>query len=303
MDEMYRYTTSFFFPQELLDAVIDHLKNDKRSLSQCALVSHRWVNRSRRHLFRAITITLHAVEGPDGLTWDNHDMILVLDFLNTSPDIRNYFQDLTIREDPDDDSEQQPRLPITQLFQLRSLLTELKHLLLRNVTIVSRSEDRDEDISSMAICPVSHLRQLSLKTVDFVSKDGDLSCPFVDLIEFLGSIGTLRIEDWICHYVRRDPAGCPRKVPVSSIVIGRRRGDLPFLEPLLKGTIASDEISRVVFTLPDIDSWLSFDAFLEALDARKASEVEVNLDGSFGMLKLSSHYSHYSHSDSVIFRR
>ncbi|KAI0784845.1 hypothetical protein C8Q75DRAFT_777824 [Abortiporus biennis] len=37
-------------PQEILDAIIDHLKDDKRTLRACCLVSRSWVSRSQGHI-------------------------------------------------------------------------------------------------------------------------------------------------------------------------------------------------------------------------------------------------------------
>lgn len=38
-------------PQELLDAIVDCLRKDKRALAHCALTMRSWLHRSRRHLF------------------------------------------------------------------------------------------------------------------------------------------------------------------------------------------------------------------------------------------------------------
>lgn len=42
-------------PQELVDKLIDDLADDPESLRVCSLISHRWVGRSRHHLFRLIS--------------------------------------------------------------------------------------------------------------------------------------------------------------------------------------------------------------------------------------------------------
>ncbi|KAJ7856631.1 hypothetical protein B0H14DRAFT_2752261 [Mycena olivaceomarginata] len=39
------------FPQELIDAILDHLADDRRSLKACSLVCWAWVSRCRSHLF------------------------------------------------------------------------------------------------------------------------------------------------------------------------------------------------------------------------------------------------------------
>ena len=42
-------------PQEIIDTIVDHLQDDKRSLATCAFLGFDWVYRSRNHLFRTIT--------------------------------------------------------------------------------------------------------------------------------------------------------------------------------------------------------------------------------------------------------
>ena len=46
--------TSTRLPQELVDSIIDELKNDVASLRSCSLVSKPWVHRSRKHIFESV---------------------------------------------------------------------------------------------------------------------------------------------------------------------------------------------------------------------------------------------------------
>ena len=48
--------TSTLLPQELVDTVIDELKEDVGSLRACSLVSKPWVYRSRKHLFATVNL-------------------------------------------------------------------------------------------------------------------------------------------------------------------------------------------------------------------------------------------------------
>ncbi|KAJ7174757.1 hypothetical protein C8R46DRAFT_1081690 [Mycena filopes] len=45
-------------PGELVDSILDHLKEDKPTLLVCALVSRSWVPRSRRYRFSSIHLDL-----------------------------------------------------------------------------------------------------------------------------------------------------------------------------------------------------------------------------------------------------
>ncbi|KAG6844013.1 hypothetical protein H0H87_002963, partial [Tephrocybe sp. NHM501043] len=44
--------------QELADLIIDQLRNDPYTLSQCSLVSSQWLVRSKMWLFRDLKLTL-----------------------------------------------------------------------------------------------------------------------------------------------------------------------------------------------------------------------------------------------------
>jgi hypothetical protein len=43
-------------PQEIYDLIIDHLREDRPTLSHCALVSRAWVHRSQAHFFRFVIL-------------------------------------------------------------------------------------------------------------------------------------------------------------------------------------------------------------------------------------------------------
>lgn len=45
------------FPQELLDAIVNHLHGDKSTLRRCSLVSHAMLEASQYHLFRSLRVT------------------------------------------------------------------------------------------------------------------------------------------------------------------------------------------------------------------------------------------------------
>ncbi|PSS35371.1 hypothetical protein PHLCEN_2v1666 [Hermanssonia centrifuga] len=47
-------------PQELVEAVIDLVQDDRQALKACSLTSRRWTHRSREHLHKTVTIKLCA---------------------------------------------------------------------------------------------------------------------------------------------------------------------------------------------------------------------------------------------------
>jgi hypothetical protein len=49
-----------YLPQELVDAVIDYVDDDRASLLACARVSRSWLHSSRHHLFASIALSPHS---------------------------------------------------------------------------------------------------------------------------------------------------------------------------------------------------------------------------------------------------
>jgi hypothetical protein len=54
-------------PPELVDIIIDHLHNDKRSLAACSLVCKEWRSSARYHLFANLTLNPTKVRDPEFL--------------------------------------------------------------------------------------------------------------------------------------------------------------------------------------------------------------------------------------------
>ncbi|KAJ7054625.1 hypothetical protein C8F01DRAFT_1162241 [Mycena amicta] len=50
------------FSKELIDLVIDQLRDDEPSLSSCSLVSRQWTPRCRLHNFSSAKFILHTIE-------------------------------------------------------------------------------------------------------------------------------------------------------------------------------------------------------------------------------------------------
>ena len=75
-------------PTELTDAIIDHLHDDKKSLFSCSLVSSRWLESSRIHLFHSVIV---RGEKPD------RGFASFIAFLEESPTVCAYIRTLTFR--------------------------------------------------------------------------------------------------------------------------------------------------------------------------------------------------------------
>jgi len=53
-------------PQEIIDYILDLLREERRTLKRCYLVSRSWAPRARTHLFRRINFYSHWSCGFDG---------------------------------------------------------------------------------------------------------------------------------------------------------------------------------------------------------------------------------------------
>ncbi|KAM5540164.1 hypothetical protein V8D89_006304 [Ganoderma adspersum] len=67
-------------PKELTDAIIDHLHDDRPSLQACALVCSAWLDPSRYHLFRSLTVSQYGL------------LKSTVDFLISCPDVACYVE-------------------------------------------------------------------------------------------------------------------------------------------------------------------------------------------------------------------
>ncbi|KAJ7714463.1 hypothetical protein B0H14DRAFT_659017, partial [Mycena olivaceomarginata] len=50
-------------PQELVEAILDHVADDFHSLKACSLVCHAWLSRSRWHLFKTYYLMSNMISG------------------------------------------------------------------------------------------------------------------------------------------------------------------------------------------------------------------------------------------------
>ena len=127
-------------PQEILNLIVDHLRDDRVALKDCCLVSKTWVSRARRHLFARVEFTSpHRIEAwreffPDPSTSPaRHTRILVnrnLDVTAPKLDVTTWihsFNRITQLE------LNRLTLDQTSLIQLYGLSPTLTSLLLYNV--------------------------------------------------------------------------------------------------------------------------------------------------------------------------
>ncbi|KAK1229303.1 hypothetical protein PQX77_007648 [Marasmius sp. AFHP31] len=86
-------------PPEILEQIVDELEDSFPTLKSCSLVCHDWLARTRRHLFRSITLPPTDHDLPN--TYENispatFDGTSVLGLLHSSPFLTNYVRRLTL---------------------------------------------------------------------------------------------------------------------------------------------------------------------------------------------------------------
>ncbi|EEB92068.1 hypothetical protein MPER_09478 [Moniliophthora perniciosa FA553] len=74
------------YPQELIDRIIDHCRDEHQDISQCSLVAKKWLPRTRYHLFSSLSI----VPSPE----DYHKLVLLL--ANPNCTIHLFIRELTL---------------------------------------------------------------------------------------------------------------------------------------------------------------------------------------------------------------
>ncbi|KAL0061507.1 hypothetical protein AAF712_011650 [Marasmius tenuissimus] len=86
-------------PPEILEQIVDELEGSFPALKSCSLVCHDWLARTRRHLFRSITLppTDHNLPNTfEDISPATFDGTSVLGLLHSSPFLTNYVRRLTL---------------------------------------------------------------------------------------------------------------------------------------------------------------------------------------------------------------
>ncbi|KIP05006.1 hypothetical protein PHLGIDRAFT_491676 [Phlebiopsis gigantea 11061_1 CR5-6] len=134
-------------PQEILDAILDFLFNDKIELKHCTLVLREWLCRARRHLFRDMNVLVtRLAEFRDFLAEDPAYVCNSIRFLK----VKSQFSAAPVR--------------LRDIHGCFMLLPAMDHLTLSSVSIA-----RNEDRSPLGGAPTPgrfHKLTLSSMTVD-----------------------------------------------------------------------------------------------------------------------------------------
>lgn len=211
-----------YLAQELVDEILQHLGQDKRSLGSCALVARSWTTPSRKFLFNHIDLKpAHQITNRKTL---ESDLEALLQALNRTPYLPRYVHHLTI--DFRNYNYAGTRVS-RKLIYILSILTSLQSVDMG----IGRWNDFSPEMASAcdAILSLPSLSSVTLRNGKFVNRS-DLT----DLLLKLQFVSKLWIHD-IDHLSPFYGRGIQSFAPI------------PYLRELgLKGP----------FTLMDLPSWL-----------------------------------------------
>lgn len=118
------------FPPEITDHIIDHLHDDKQTLSSCCLVNHTWYPAARYHLFSSVCV---SITKPTSL-------LKFHDTLHSNPELRPYIRSLEVKGGEQQYiSSSQFVFQLSEIHDIVEILPNLQDLSLRYISL--RSQD------------------------------------------------------------------------------------------------------------------------------------------------------------------
>ncbi|KAJ7057725.1 hypothetical protein C8F01DRAFT_1027993 [Mycena amicta] len=204
------------FSNELIDLVIDQLRDDKPSLSTCSLVSRQWTPRSRLHNFSSAKLFIDTLDMQDGIQFAKR---------------LNAFMDLL-------SSPLATFIVSLQELTLHHTLDGTAHDILRPMEILRRLEARGVrlcklDISCNAFFTFPHEGPLPFTSsvtaldIDLLNADGETRLSFVfDFICSYPKLEQLTIEDGSGEH----ELGTPMALQLPTSLRSLTTGYLPLLK-------------------------------------------------------------------------
>ncbi|PIL26348.1 hypothetical protein GSI_12104 [Ganoderma sinense ZZ0214-1] len=141
-------------PGELIDAVLDHLDNDRVSLRACTLVSSSWRSFARCHLLRTVVCRPNAARlSPRHLA----------SFLSSTPDVVPHIHSLKIIGSK---TASEIEVAVEDVLPLLSAFPNLKSLSFERVPLFTRARPNDPPIEAAPL-PGSEPLTISLCAIDY----------------------------------------------------------------------------------------------------------------------------------------
>ncbi len=195
-----------WIPTEIIEAVVNHLCDDKPTLSTCTLVSWAWVPRSRFRLFRFLTY--HAPSDGSGFA-------PFLDFLQSSPKLGGLIHDLKLDgfikvHSFDRKSRVNEVISHSTLLDILDFLPALSDFELRHVWFTRPFSWTEEENRRFEIGTVREvaLRKLVLHSIGYVDRRGPprtTQFEFCSLLSIFSSVQELHIHRLSSSFSPYDP--------------------------------------------------------------------------------------------------
>ncbi|CAL1715677.1 unnamed protein product [Somion occarium] len=264
-------------PQELIDLIIDFLHDDRLTLARCMLVCHRWLDRSRLHLFRDAYVTVPASE-PFAMEQQEpefkaHNLEAFIAFLerDASMSLRLAVHYLLIRG-------LYPRsnciLPLQRVSAVLNLLPRLRSLSLLGVRLSSDVSFRN---SLSTLSTFHSLDRLSMSDVTASPRGSTNKRPILDLFSLFTSINTLFVNDFYAGRTDTDPLDdLSEKVHVAALQAIRLR-DFDLLQAIFSRAIRLDGVTSFTCTITQTEHILSARSLLFALCSDTLTHLEFDL--------------------------
>ncbi|KAJ3559639.1 hypothetical protein NM688_g219 [Phlebia brevispora] len=169
------------FPQELLDAIIDHLHDDNSTLRRCSLVSRALLESSQYHLFRSLRVTNHNYA---------RNFTAFANFLENGASPRFCAQVRTLVIRGDQGSYDFPSRALLDRALLSLILKKLTHL--SSLTI---SDVRLQDSHTPA-CRRFKLEKLIMSSVGSSRDSPRTILSFLDVFAEIGMLQANFVDSW-----------------------------------------------------------------------------------------------------------
>lgn len=159
-------------PQELVDIVIDELRDDRKSLATCVLISRQWTHTARQHLFRKVNVT-----GSRNIFMD------FLHFLQECPNVCAVIREISVARLLKNSRDDVPAVCYHVLGDVLRLLPQLSSISFNGTQLQCLCPH------PIPVLPTYHIDSLSIT---------DMSCQsntLFSLFPLFSDIGSLTIRD------------------------------------------------------------------------------------------------------------
>ncbi|KAI0792421.1 hypothetical protein C8Q75DRAFT_599105 [Abortiporus biennis] len=236
-----------YFPQELIDKVVDHLRDDKESLLSCSLIARSFQHSSRKGLFHKIKVK----------SWDDTQRLQdFTKFLSSKPPIAKYIQELELN------GGMITRLETTMsMGTLCSILANVPNVHSLSLIGFGWSSSGEHAASPNDAFPPLSLRKLSINY--FTIQCSEIDSQFQQLLALCSLFGTVgeftvdqlwasggrldeptyeTIREWIEQAKQRDPS-LVEKFQVSSLEVNADYINASFIMELIRNTSSPEHLS------------------------------------------------------------